>query len=109
MPHLVCRGLSLEQTCTISKPMIDELARICECGTDNFMLECVSVTSVFEGKIVETFPFIEVSWFDRGHETRDLVAQAITSHIQALGIPDVEVAFRTYREDSYYTNGRHYG
>ncbi|OXM82392.1 DUF1904 family protein [Paenibacillus rigui] len=109
MPHLVCRGLSVEQVRTISKPLLEELAVICECDTSNFMLECLTVTSVFDGDVVNTYPFIEVGWFDRGQSIRDLVAKAITEHCLASGVPEVEVAFRTYREDSYYTNGQHYG
>lgn len=105
MPHLVARGLSVEQLCTISQSLVDELAVACGCGRDNFMLECLPVVSVFDGRQVETFPFIEVAWFERGHVIRNRVAAILTEHVRSLGIAEVEVAFRTYREDSYYING----
>ncbi|HWL26914.1 MAG TPA: DUF1904 family protein, partial [Ureibacillus sp.] len=39
MPHLVIRGVSIEEMKRISKPLVGELAEICECGTDNFTFE----------------------------------------------------------------------
>ena len=38
LPHLVIRGISIEQTKVISKPLIEELAEICECDTDNSIM-----------------------------------------------------------------------
>lgn len=108
MPHLVVRGIRPEQMAAISVPLVEELAAICECGTDNFTIECLHTTAVFGGSIVESFPFIEVGWFERGQETRDRFAQAVTRHVLSLGIPEVEVAFVAYREDSYYANGEHF-
>lgn len=105
MPHIVARGISVEQMSKISTSLVEQLAAACECGRDNFMLECIHVTSVFDGGQVKTFPFIEVAWFERGHVIRNRVAAILTEHVQSLGIAEVEVAFRTYREDSYYING----
>jgi hypothetical protein len=105
MPQLLIRGISTNDICNISKPLIEELAEICECGTDNFMLECIHTTSIFDGKVVISYPFIEVKWFERGIAIRDLFASAIAKHVKSLDIPEVEIAFITYREDSYYLNG----
>lgn len=105
MPQLLIRGIKPDDICTISKPLIEELAKICDCDTDNFMLECLHTTSIFNGEVVETFPFIEVAWFERGQAVRDQFAAAVTRHVRALDIPEVEVAFRVFREDSYYING----
>ncbi|MCS7463878.1 DUF1904 domain-containing protein [Paenibacillus doosanensis] len=105
MPQLIVRGIAAEQMCKISESLVKELAEICECGTDNFVIDCLHVTSVFDGSVVETFPFIEIAWFERGLQTRDRFAKAVADHVKALGIPEVEMAFTTYREDSYYLNG----
>jgi len=109
VPQLNVKGISAESMRTISTALIDDLASICECGTDNFTIDCLHVTSVFGGKTVPTFPFIEVAWFERGQATRDRVATAITEHVQSLGVSEVEVAFVVYREDSYYANGKRFG
>lgn len=106
MPHLLIRGIKPEQICDISALLVEELAAICECGTDNFTLECLATVGVFGGKIVPSFPFVEVAWFERGTMVRDRFAETVTRHVLSLGLPEVEIAFTTYTEDSYYINGK---
>lgn len=105
MPQLLIRGIKPEDVCKISTKLIQELADICECDTENIILECIHSTSIYNGQIVETFPFIEVAWFERGAKIRDQFATAITRHVMSIDIPEVEVAFSVFREDSYYING----
>jgi len=106
VPHLFIRGISVEQVKTISKPLVQELADLCTCGTDNFTLEVVNSTFVFDGNEVPGYPFIEVKWFERGQEIQDQFANIVTKHIHSLEIPEVEVAFSTFRESDYYFNGK---
>lgn len=106
MPHLVIRGISSEQMKIISKPLVEELAEICECDTDNFTLEVMQSTFVFDGKEVPAFPFIEVKWFERGQEVRDKFAQAVTKHMMSTDVLEVEVAFIPFSESAYYINGK---
>ncbi len=105
MPQLLVRGVSVAQMCAISQPLIEQLAAICECGTDNFIVEVMHSTAIQDGQVVASFPFIEIAWFERGEAVRNRFAQTVTEHVRALGIAEVEVAFVTYREDSYYING----
>ncbi|MBO7747697.1 DUF1904 family protein [Paenibacillus sp. MWE-103] len=106
MPQLIMRGVDLAEVMKISTALVEELAQICRCGKDNFTLDVLNATSVSEGAIVPTFPFVEVAWFDRGREVQDAVATAITNHLLTTGIPEVEVAFKVYRETHYYANGQ---
>ncbi|MDN3016131.1 DUF1904 family protein [Paenibacillus sp. BSR1-1] len=106
MPHLFMRGLSVEQVKTVSRPLVKELAELCDCGTDNFTLEVVNSTFVFNNDEVPGFPFIEVKWFERGQEVRDQFAGIVTKQVQSLDIPEVEVAFSTFKESAYYLNGK---
>ncbi|GGE74294.1 DUF1904 family protein [Priestia taiwanensis] len=106
MPHLFIRGMEVEQVKQMSTPLVEELAQICECGTDNFMLEVLHTTSVFGGEVVPSYPFIEVAWFERGQVVRDEFAKAVTKHTLATGLEEVEVAFRTFAEAAYYINGK---
>lgn len=105
MPQLTLRGISLEKIKTISTAMVEELANVCGCETDNFTIDCLQVTSLFAGHLVETYPFVEVAWFDRGKKVRDRFAATVTRHLWQTGIAEVEVAFKVYREDAYYVNG----
>ena len=67
-----CKGskgsgmLTIEEMKRISKPLVGELAEICECGTDNFTFEVPHSTFVFDGEEIPAFPLIEVKWFERG-------------------------------------------
>ncbi|WP_309121169.1 DUF1904 family protein [Paenibacillus sp.] len=105
MPQLTVRGISIEYLLAVSKPMVEELAAVCGCGTDNFTIDCLATASVFEGKTTETYPFVEVAWFERGRDVRNRVAETITRFVRQAGVPEVEVAFKVYSEAAYYING----
>ncbi len=105
MPQLLIRGMTAEQVCQISTPLIHELADICHCETDYFIVEVMHSSAIHDGVIGPSFPFIEVAWFERGKTIRDRFATTVTTHVKALGIDEVEIAFVVYREDSYYING----
>ncbi|WP_435169859.1 DUF1904 family protein [Paenibacillus glycanilyticus] len=107
MPQLLFRGVPADRLTTVSLALAEDLASICECGTDNFTMECLHATAVFGGLAEgQSYPFVEVGWFERGQAVRDRFAQTVTAHLARIGIAEVEVAFRTYREDSYYINGK---
>ncbi|WP_248930816.1 DUF1904 family protein [Paenibacillus hamazuiensis] len=106
MPQLTVRGIGEAVMASISKPLVEELARVCGCGTDNFTIDCLRVASVFGGQAAETYPFIEVAWFERGGEVRDRFAEALTRHVRQAGVAEVEIAFKVYKEDAYYINGK---
>ncbi|UKS25964.1 DUF1904 domain-containing protein [Paenibacillus sp. HWE-109] len=108
MPQLIFRGIPAEGIRAISIPLVEEMATICQCGTDNFTLECLHVTAIFDGKYTDSYPFIDVWWFERGDEVRDKMAEAIDKYVRSLGIPDLEISFRVGREDNFYMNGRRY-
>jgi hypothetical protein len=106
MPHLIIRGVSVNQIKSISVSLVRELARICDCGTDNFTLEIPNSTYVLEGNEATCYPLIEVRWFERGKEIRDMFAQQVNDHIMSLGFQEVELVFSSYSEAVYYINGK---
>lgn len=108
MPQLKVRGIEPQKICKISKALVDELTEIVGCPRDYFTIECINTTSILDGEIVDTFPFIEVSWFDRGQEVQDNVAQVITKFIHELDIDEIEIAFTLFKENKYYSNGVHF-
>jgi hypothetical protein len=105
MPQLTVRGIPADVLKTLSGAMVEELAELCGCGTDNFTIDALQVQSVFGGIQGDAYPFVEVAWFDRGRELRDRFAAVVTRHVQEAGISEVEVAFKTYRTEEYYING----
>lgn len=106
MPHLVISGITVDQVKVISSALVQELAEVCGCDTDNFLLEVQSSTFVFNGDEVSGFPFIEVKWFERGQQIRDQFAKVVTKNVQSLGISEVEVAFTVFQPSGYYSNGK---
>ncbi|GFN32123.1 DUF1904 family protein [Paenibacillus xylaniclasticus] len=109
MPHLLFRGISPDRLRPIAEPLARQLADICSCGTDNFTMDCFHTTAVYGGEGESSFPFVEVAWFERGDDVRGRFAEAVTKHLTELGLTGIEVAFRTYREDSYYIDGKPLG
>jgi hypothetical protein len=105
MPQLTVRGIDAVKLAAVSGPLVEELAKVCECGPDNFTIDCLAVISVYGGLPVDTYPFIEVAWFERGGAIRDRFAEVVTRHVRAIGVAEVEVAFKVYTEDAYYING----
>ena len=108
MPQLIFKGISVEKVKKISTPLVMELANLCQCETDNFTLEIIHSTFVFNQNEVESFPFIEVKWFDRGQEIQNRFAGIITKHLQSISISELEVAFSIFLESAYYLNGKNF-
>ena len=109
LPHIVFRGISIEQLKSISKPLVVELANVCDCGTDNFTLELPNSTFVCNGEETPAFPLIEVKWFERGQEIRDQFARILTKYLIEFKLPEIEVVFTVFSETAYYINGKHCG
>ena len=106
MPHLLIRGVRAEQLQTAALPLIEQLAELCDCGIDNFTLNCLHTTSVIaDSPDSPSFAFVEVGWFERGQSIRSRFAQIVTRTIMKLGFEEVEIVFVAYREDCYYVNG----
>lgn len=106
MPHLIIRGISVEQVKTISTPLVQELANLCICGTDNFTLEIMKSDFVFNQNQVPGYPFIEVKWFERGQGIQNQFAKIVTKYVHSLDIQEIEVAFTAFLESAYYLNGK---
>jgi hypothetical protein len=78
-------------------------------SVDNFTFERVETVYYSEGRVVDSFPFVEVLWFARSQAIQDQCAQIITERVKAL-VPslDVVVVFMVLPKESYYENGLHF-
>ncbi|WP_432401935.1 DUF1904 domain-containing protein [Wukongibacter sp. M2B1] len=108
MPQLKIRGIGTNKLKEISKELIDDLTEIVGCPRDYFTIECISTTSIFDGEIVDTYPFIEIAWFDRGQEIQDKVAKIITKYVNKIGVQDLDMTFTIFDKSRYYENGKHF-
>lgn len=108
MPHLRFRAVEEAHVQQLSENMPEALAFVLNCPVDYFTLEHVKTTFYFGGNKVQATPMVEVHWFERGQETRDLVAQMIHEAVTALGYDETMVVFKPLDPLAYYDNGMHY-
>lgn len=108
MPQLKIRGVEVENICRFSKNLIDELEEIINCPRSYFTIEHISSTFISDGSVTKGYPFVEVSWFDRGQDVQDKTALAITRAVQGFGYENVDVVFTALKENEYYENGSHF-
>lgn len=108
MPHLKFTSVSEDVVREMSEKILEPLAFALSCPEDYFSFEWNVNPIYFGGSKVEGLPTVEVAWFDRGQEKRDLVAQMVHEAMQALGVKETCIFFTTLIESSYYDNGQHY-
>lgn len=107
MPHIIIKGMNIEDVKKVSKQMIDELEMIVDCPREYFTLEVVESHFIIDGDLVKKDPFIQVNWFDRGQEVQDRTAASITKHLKNAGYQGVEMFFTILERKNYYENGEH--
>lgn len=111
MPHLRFRAIDTQHVQTISTQLVDALQPLMNCPREDFTIEHIPSTFVFDGKVSQAYPFVEVFWFDRGQEVQDAVAVHLTALVrQAMANEnqDVAVIFTALTPGAYYDNGEHY-
>jgi phenylpyruvate tautomerase PptA (4-oxalocrotonate tautomerase family) len=108
MPQLKIRGVEVEKICSFSKNLIGELETIINCPRSYFTIEHISSTFIADGSVSKAYPFVEISWFDRGQDVQDKTAVAVTKAVQGAGYENVDVIFSALKENDYYENGCHF-
>lgn len=109
MPHLRFRAITTEQTQKLSQDLLPELAQVIGTAEDNFTFEQVPTEYFFGGKKIQSYPFVEVSWFARSQDIQDKTAAFITEKVKAItNVEDVIVVFQELEKTSYYENSKHF-
>lgn len=111
MPHLRFRAIAFDTVKHLSTALVDDLQPLMKCPREDFTLEHIPASFIFDGEVSDAYPFVEVFWFDRGQEAQDRVAAVITAAIRtavADNNQDVAVIFTALTHSAYYDNGQHY-
>ncbi|PSW59760.1 DUF1904 domain-containing protein [Photobacterium kishitanii] len=111
MPHLRFRAIAFDTVKQLSTKLVDDLQPLMACPREDFTVEHIPASFIFDGEVSDAYPFVEVFWFDRGQQTQDLVADTITAIVRsAVEDPqqDVAVIFSALTPSAYYDNGKHY-
>ncbi|QQK63787.1 DUF1904 family protein [Cobetia sp. cqz5-12] len=106
MPQLRFHGVTPARLAPVSRTLVDQLSEATETARDEFTLECISTQYVFDGQVVDAFPFVEVLWFERGQSVRDICAGAIHQAMREAGYPEAETFFLALRPCDYYIAGK---
>ncbi len=109
MPHLRVRGLPPAQVQELSSGLCEELALIINTSADNFTVELIATQYFGNGQSNNSYPFIEVLWFQRPQDVKQRVAEHLTERVKRL-LPsaDVVVVFHVLEKTDYFENGKHF-
>lgn len=109
MPHLKFRGIEKKKLIENSKELIDGLTEIIKCDRTWFTIEHLETEYIFDGEVVPGYTFVDVAWFDRGQEIKDIVAKYLTTFCKKLtDNNDTTIIFYVLEGTNYYDNGEHF-
>lgn len=109
MPHIIFKGIGIEEVKRIEQPIINAISEIINCPVEHFTAEWMHTLFISNG--IENnggYPFVNVNWFQRTQEMQDEVAKIITDFVVKMGYDEVCVMFNTLNPNAYYENGKHY-
>ncbi|AOM01744.1 MULTISPECIES: DUF1904 family protein [Cobetia] len=106
MPQLRFHGVTPARLAPVSRTLVDQLSEATATPRDEFTLECISTQYVFDGQTVDAFPFVEVLWFERGQQVRDVCGEAIHQAMREAGYPEAETFFLALSPSGYYIAGK---
>lgn len=108
MPFLRFHAVDKQRLASVSKEMVDRIEAVVKCPREHIVLEVLYSDFVMDGKIVEGYPYVEVSYFERTLEVQDQVAGIICSCLKNAGYADSDVYFTYLVARNYYENGNTY-
>ncbi len=107
MPHLRFRALDSKHVQKLSETLPEVLAKTMETSADNFTFEAVPTQFFTNGKMDNSYPFVEVHWFERSQKIKQESAQIITDQIKALTkATDVVVVYCALAKSDYFENSQ---
>lgn len=109
MPHLKFRGVNKTTLIDNSKELIDGLTNLIGCERSWFTIEHIETEYIFDNQITSGPIFIDFLWFDRGQETKDLVANFLTEFSEKFNPQkEITIIFTALECSDYYENGKHF-
>lgn len=108
MPQLIFKGIKEDTVKKLSMDLPAKLAKITDTQEDWFTMEYLPVRFYVKGEASDSYPVVNVNWFDRGESLQDEVALEITKAVQSEGYEMVDVIFNLLEKRCYYENGEHF-
>ena len=108
MPQLIIKGLKPCEYRPFAKESRPELSRIVECPEDWFTFDYQLSAMYTSGGAVESFPVLQIWWFERPKDVQDRVAVYLDEALKKRGYRNSQISFHIFREEDYYEDGRHF-
>lgn len=109
MPHIIYKGMEIEEVKAIERKAIERLSAIIDCPADHFTSEWIPTVFILDGNENKGgYPFITISWFERPMTQKIEVATYLTETIKAFGYQDVCIYFNILDPKCYFENGKHF-
>lgn len=110
MPHIRARGIDIEAVQNVAGSIVEQLAEITETPNDHFTFEYIPSQFLTSGGASPAYPYIEVFWFDRGHDIKSKAAVIIDRTLRTVVDEniDITVVFSDLNGANYYENGAHF-
>lgn len=108
MPRIVTRNIDIEVVKKASNIIIDHVAEVFKIDRTHVTIEVNQNPFVFDGKVQQSHPFVELGLFPRPKEKVDLVVKLITEEFLKYGCDSVDVYVFNYEAPFYYENGEHF-
>ena len=108
MPRITTHAVPLQVVKQASPSLVDELVALTGVPREHFTIQVREDPFVMDGEVVPGHSFVEVALFDRGQDTEDAVALAITRHLKAAGCPAPDVYMVRLERRRYFEDGTHF-
>ncbi len=109
MPHIRICALTEETVQKLSLELPQALAQILQTSVENFTVEKLQTQFYKDGQPSEGDPMIEIHWFDRGQELKNICATQITALVRRHSTAEyIAVVFIAIPKESYFENGEHF-
>lgn len=109
MPHLRIRGLNKEKLIELSAGLLEDLSKAMDSDKSTFTLEHIPSVYISEGREnTAKHIFVEMLWFDRGYDTKEMIADIITRVLSKDDGRDVALYFIDMKKENYFKNGVHF-
>ena len=107
MPHIRLKCISEKNVQALSETLPKKLAQSMQTTEDNFSFEILPNKFFEAGKPIESYPFVEVHWFERTQEVKSQSAKIITDEVRSLTqAQDIVVVYIPIEKNNYFENGK---
>lgn len=106
MPHIIFKGIKEDKMVDISNVLPKKLSPLFGGVPDDwFFLEHIDAKYYYHGKVLESFPLVQINWYDKGPEVKEKVVFSIHEVLENLGYKSIKIFFINLDSDCFFSVG----